>query len=51
MREEENCMFLQVIACQERDPREPDRAMLCSHRAIGLGRTLPNSKFSNAECN
>lgn len=38
---------IEVIACQERDPREPDRAMLCSHRAIGLGRTLPNKTADN----
>nr|AYV97262.1 insulin-like peptide receptor [Sinonovacula constricta] len=33
---------IEVIACQERDPRDHNREMYCSNRALGVGRTLPD---------
>ena len=34
-----------MIACQERDPRDPQKIKLCSIRAISLARTLPDSMY------
>lgn len=40
---------IEVIACQERDPRETDKMKLCSIRAISLGRTLPDKNADNID--
>ncbi|XP_061172989.1 insulin-like peptide receptor isoform X2 [Saccostrea echinata] len=42
---------IEVIACQERDPRDPARIKLCSIRAISLARTLPDKKADNIDVN
>ncbi|XP_056021824.1 insulin-like peptide receptor isoform X4 [Ostrea edulis] len=38
---------IEVIACQERDPRDPAKIKLCSIRAISLSRTLPDKTADN----
>lgn len=40
---------IEVIACQERDPRDPAKMKLCSIRAISLGRTLPDKNADNID--
>jgi len=40
-------MWFQVIACQERDPRENNKTAqkLCSSGALAVARTLTSSEF------
>ncbi|XP_078313794.1 insulin-like peptide receptor isoform X3 [Crassostrea virginica] len=40
---------IEVIACQERDPRDPQKIKLCSIRAISLARTLPDKTADNID--
>ncbi|KAK3098802.1 hypothetical protein FSP39_023260 [Pinctada imbricata] len=42
---------IEVIACQERDPRDPQKEKLCSSRAITMARTLPDKSADNIDSN
>nr|WEY17517.1 insulin-like growth factor 1 receptor [Anadara broughtonii] len=40
---------VEVIACLERDPRDPRKVKLCSNRAITMGRSLPKKEADSID--